>query len=250
MPPPAGIGPTARPASGALAADRRPGVAPVTLPPMAPPRVRAVAPALALGLALALALAACGAPGPAVSTDDGGPAARTADVSAGATSGAGAAATFDPGMLLAIPGAPSRPTGPTSDATLVRVVDGDTIRVLVDGVEERVRYIGMDTPELEMGTGATPEPYAEAATDANRRLLAGGRLVVERDVSERDRYGRLLRDVWIERNGSWTLVNLALVAAGYAQVATYPPDVKYAAALRAAQRAARDAGRGLWGLAP
>ena len=146
-----------------------------------------------------------------------------------------------------VPGAPDRPTGPTQDAAVVRVVDGDTIRVMVGGVEERVRYIGIDTPELNTSSPATPDPYAEAATQANARLLAGGRLVLEKDVSERDQYGRLLRNVWLERAGAWTLVNLALVAEGYAQVSTYPPDVKYVNVLVAAQRAAREEGRGLWG---
>lgn len=148
---------------------------------------------------------------------------------------------------LAVPGAPAEPTGPTREATLVRVVDGDTIRAVVDGVEERVRYIGIDTPEVRPNAPATPEPWADAATDANARLLAGGRLVLETDVSERDRYGRLLRDIWVERDGTWTLVNLALVAEGFAQVSTYPPDVKYVDALLEAQRQAREAERGLWG---
>jgi micrococcal nuclease len=141
-------------------------------------------------------------------------------------------------------------TGPTQDATLVRIVDGDTIRVMVGGVEERVRYIGIDTPELNTSSATTPDPYAEAATEANARLLAGGRLVLEKDVSECDRYGRRLRNAWIERDGAWTLVNLALVAEGFAQVSTYPPDVKYVDVLVAAQRAAREAGRGLWGGTP
>ncbi len=150
-----------------------------------------------------------------------------------------------------VAGDPSGPTGPTEEATLARVVDGDTIRVHVGGGEERVRYIGMDTPELNTASASTPQPYAEAATAANARLLgSGGRLVLERDVSDRDRYGRLLRDVWLEDGGRWTLVNLALVVEGFAQVATYPPDVKYVDSLLEAQHAARDARRGLWGTAP
>ncbi len=183
---------------------------------------------LATGLAVASVAAACG----------------TVPASPGRTP-----VTARPGAEppAAVAGAPARPTGPTQDATLVRVVDGDTIRVIVGGVEERVRYIGMNTPELNPGSTATPEPFAAAATDANARLLAGGRIVLEKDVSERDRYGRLLRDIWIERNGSWTLVDLVLVAEGYAQVSTYPPDVKYVDMLIAAQRAARAARRGLWG---
>jgi micrococcal nuclease len=183
---------------------------------------------VSLALWLALAAAACGggATSPGMSGGAPGPGSSTP---------------------APVPGAPDRPTGPTQDATLVRVVDGDTIRVMVAGVEERVRYIGIDTPELNTSSPATPDPYAEAATGANAQLLAGGRLVLEKDVSERDQYGRLLRNVWIEREGAWMLVNLALVAEGYAQVSTYPPDVKYVHVLLAAQRAAREDGRGLWG---
>lgn len=193
--------------------------------------LRGPAAVVSLALAAALAAAACG----------GGAAIP------GASAGSPGPGSATPAP---VPGAPDRPTGPTEDATLVRVVDGDTIRVLVDGVEERVRYIGIDTPELNAGAPATPDPYAAAATDANARLLAQGRLVLEKDVSERDRYGRLLRNAWVERDGAWTLVNLALVAEGYAQVSTYPPDVKYVDVLVAAQRAAREDGRGLWGGSP
>ncbi len=127
----------------------------------------------------------------------------------------------------------------------MRVVDGDTLRVVVGGEEERVRLIGIDTPEPDPPAPATPEPGAEAATAAITRLLAGdGRLVLERDVSERDRFGRLLRHAWVERGGRWQLLSLALVAEGHARVTTYPPDVKYVDALRSAQQAAREAGRG------
>ena len=197
---------------------------------------RAVDAAFALVLAAGLGLAGCAT-------------ANTAPSASSDAQTSGPGATLAP--IPAVPGAPDHPTGPTEHATLVRVVDGDTIRALVGGREERVRYIGMDTPEPHPASAATAEPYALAATDANARLLAGGNLVLEKDVSERDRYGRLLRDVWIERDGHWTLVNLQLVTEGYAQVSTYPPDVKYVDALLAALRAAREAGRGLWaGSAP
>jgi micrococcal nuclease len=189
---------------------------------------------LPLALACSLITASCGGP-------------ATPGSSGGSPGGPGATATPTPAPIL---GAPDRPTGPTQEATLVRVVDGDTIRVMVGGVEERVRYIGMDTPELNTNSAATPEPWADDATDANARLLARGRLILEKDVSDRDHYERLLRNAWVERDGAWTLVNLALVAEGYAQVSTYPPDVKYVDALLAAGRAAREAGRGLWGGSP
>lgn len=129
-------------------------------------------------------------------------------------------------------------------ATVVRVVDGDTVRVLLGGVEERVRYIGIDTPELSHPTRGV-EPFAREAAELNEQL-AGGRLVcLERDVSDRDRFGRLLRYAWLEDG---TMVNERLVEAGMARVATFPPDVRYVdERLLPAQRSAAEAGRGIWG---
>lgn len=206
---------------------------------MSAPRRPAPATRLVLVAALASALAACG----------GGttPAATTRSTASATPGATGSTVSTTP---VSVPGTPARPAGQTQDATLVRVVDGDTIRVVVVGVEERVRYIGIDTPELNTTSPATPDPFAESATDANARLLAGGRIVLERDVSERDQYGRLLRNIWVERDGAWTFVNLALVAEGYARVSTYPPDVRYADVLLAAQRTARETSRGLWGATP
>ncbi len=141
---------------------------------------------------------------------------------------------------------PAGPTGPFERATLVRVVDGDTIRAIVDGVEQRIRYIGIDTPE-SVAPGTPVEPFSLEATEENRRLLARGELILERDVSEVDRFGRLLRYVWVRHpSGEYTFVNLELVLRGYAQVATFPPDVRYTDHLLAAQREAREAGRGSW----
>lgn len=137
------------------------------------------------------------------------------------------------------------PTGPTERATVVRVVDGDTVHVLLRGVDERLRYIGMDTPE-SVRPGTSVEPFALAASSANRALVDGAAVVLERDVSETDRFGRLLRYVWLERPDGWLLVNLELVRSGFAQAATFPPDVKYVALYLEAERVARRAGRGLW----
>ena len=88
------------------------------------------------------------------------------------------------------------------------------------------------------------------ASDANRRLVEGKHVVLEKDVSETDRYGRMLRYVWIADGGAWLLVSLELLRRGLAQVSTYPPDVKYVDLYLAAQREAREAGRGLWGEPP
>jgi endonuclease YncB( thermonuclease family) len=136
-------------------------------------------------------------------------------------------------------GAECIPARPPEAATLVRVVDGDTIEVSVDGRTATVRYIGVNTPERG-------QPYYQEATDANRRLLGDGRLLLYKDVSETDRYGRLLRYVVAGDR----FVNLELVKAGYAQAATYPPDVACSQAFVAAEREARSAQVGLWAPAP
>lgn len=130
---------------------------------------------------------------------------------------------------------------------MVSVTDGDTVRVLLDGREVRVRYVGIDTPEV--GEGA--EPFGEEATAANAALVDGQTVTLERDVSETDRFGRLLRHVWIETDAGWVLVGRELLRQGLARVVTFPPDVKYHDdVLLPAQAAAREAGIGLWAEAP
>lgn len=130
-------------------------------------------------------------------------------------------------------------------ARVVRVVDGDTIVVEIDGREERLRYIGIDTPE-SVQPNTPVECFGREASAENARLVEGKRVVLERDVSDRDRYDRLLRYVYVVESGERIFVNEALVAGGFAFASTFPPDVKYEVAFRAAQRAARDAQRGLW----
>ncbi len=132
------------------------------------------------------------------------------------------------------------PAGATA-ARLIRVVDGDTIEVLADGVTETVRYIGVDTPERG-------QPGYQTATAGNAALLGEGALWLARDRSERDRYGRLLRYVY---NGEGVMVNEALVAQGWAQPVEYPPDTAHAEELRQAAVKAAQAGLGFWsGWAP
>ena len=163
------------------------------------------------------------------------------------------AASVSPSVGVAGPAAAAgletfTPTGPTQDGLIVDVTDGDTIRVMIDGVEHRLRYIGIDTPE-SVKPGSPVEPYALAASGANARLVEDARVVLEKDVSETDRFDRLLRYVWLppaDESDDWRLVNLALVEAGLAEAIDYPPDTKYSALLRAAEDAARAAGRGMW----
>lgn len=137
------------------------------------------------------------------------------------------------------------PTGPTQQAFVVRVVDGDTIRVRIGGEEYRLRYIGIDTPEV-VHPSRPVERTGREASGANARLVDGRTVVLEKDVSDTDRFGRLLRHVWIEEDGTWLLVSLELVRLGMAQVSTYPPGVKYTDLFLVAQREAREAGVGLW----
>lgn len=130
------------------------------------------------------------------------------------------------------------------------MVDGDTIHVEIDGEEYVVRYIGVDTPE-------TVDPrrpvgcFGPEASDYNRSLVEGRTVGLEKDVSETDDFGRLLRYVWLPAEASSSakpeMVNALLVAEGYAQVATFPPDVKYQDTFLQLQQEARLAGRGLWG---
>lgn len=123
-------------------------------------------------------------------------------------------------------------------AIVLDVVDGDTIRVDIDGHTYSVRYIGIDAPELR----PTIEPYGVAATEANERLVAGQTVLLESDVSDTDRYGRLLRYVWVGD----ILVNEELVRQGVARAGHYPPDLRYDERLRGAEDGARAAGLGLW----
>ena len=142
-------------------------------------------------------------------------------------------------------------TGPTPRVTLVRIVDGDTIRVRVAGVEERVRYIGMNTPE--MNEGARPPPPSPTRRPPPTRTpgssaRAAGSSSNATPRSATGTAGSCARS-GSTTAGRWTLVNLVLVEEGFAQVSTYPPDVKYVDALLAAQPDARAAGRGLCGRA-
>lgn len=127
-------------------------------------------------------------------------------------------------------------------ATVTNVVDGDTIDIspAVDGVD-RVRVIGVDAPETSFGI----EPLGYEATAFADSLLYGREITLEFDVERTDPYERVLAYVYLS-DGS--MFNERLVAEGYGQVATYPPNVKYVDRFLAAQESARTAGRGLWGL--
>ncbi|MBI4332456.1 MAG: thermonuclease family protein [Chloroflexi bacterium] len=130
-----------------------------------------------------------------------------------------------------------------TEASVVRVVDGDTIVVAMNGREYRVRYIGVDTPET-VHPSRPVEYFGKEASAKNKELVQGKTVKLEKDVSEADRYQRLLRYVWVDE----VMVNAELVRLGYAQVATYPPDVKYQGLFLKLQKEAKEAQRGLWGV--
>ncbi len=132
----------------------------------------------------------------------------------------------------------STPRGQRAQVT--HIVDGDTIYVTFGGATHRVRYILINTPE-------TDEPFGAAATAANQALVGGQTVYLVKDKSETDRYDRLLRYVYLPDG---TFVNAELVRQGFAQVATYPPDVSKLAEIRAAEAEARVAKRGLWAAGP
>lgn len=128
---------------------------------------------------------------------------------------------------------PSATEQENQESVLVtRVIDGDTIEI-ESGT--RIRYIGIDTPE-------PGECFGNEATEANSRLAAGKRVLLETDIQTHDRYGRLLAYVWLGD----TLINEELVRQGIATVTTYAPNVKYTDRFLEAQKEAREKKLGLW----
>ena len=129
-------------------------------------------------------------------------------------------------------------------ATITRVVDGDTVEVRIADRLERVRLLGIDTPE-SVKPGTPPECFSHEASEATSRYLPPGTAVdLVRDVEARDDYGRLL--AYVYRAVDHSFVNLWLAEQGYAGLLTYPPNVAHADQLRQAVARARQAGLGLW----
>ena len=128
-------------------------------------------------------------------------------------------------------------------AQVSRVVDGDTIEVTLGGQTYTVRYIGVNAPEID---GAKPERMGPEASAANQALVGGKTVYLEKDQSETDKYGRLLRYVFVGD----LFVNAELLRQGYAATQEYPPDLRHQPLLQQMEQEARQAGRGLWAAPP
>jgi micrococcal nuclease len=133
--------------------------------------------------------------------------------------------------------------GVETNALVVRVVDGDTLVVDIGGVEERLRLIGIDTPESVKPNSPVECFGKEASTFTAEMLPSGTSVRVERDVEARDDFGRLLGYVVLPDG---TFVNLEIVRQGYAQPLTIAPNVAHSVEFVAAARDAEAADRGLW----
>ena len=131
-------------------------------------------------------------------------------------------------------------------AKVVRVSDGDTFVATVNGRRERIRVIGVDTPE-SVAPNQPVEPYGKEASDFAKHYLDGETVRLAGDAEPRDRYGRMLAYVWLEDGTFW---NALLVAEGYAQQLTIPPNVTYAGLFRRLAADARRDDRGLWAEEP
>lgn len=129
-----------------------------------------------------------------------------------------------------------------NEALVLRVVDGDTIKVDYNGGEETVRFIGIDTPESVHPDKEKNVPYGKIATAFTKDKLENKKVSLEFDVEERDRYGRLLAYVYLDDK----MFNKTLLEEGHAMLATYPPNVKYVDDFTVLQEKAREEGKGLW----
>ena len=160
-----------------------------------------------------------------------------------------ACAALAAALLLAAGGCGSSEAGPNDEinGTVSRVVDGDTIVAELGGREERVRYIGIDTPE-SVKPNAPVECFGPEASHANEQLLPSGspiRLVV--GAEPRDRYGRLLAYIYrLDQGGQQLFVNAELLKRGYADTLVFPPNTRHAAEFAKLRSEARRAGLGLW----
>ncbi len=139
---------------------------------------------------------------------------------------------------------PKLTLNPNEQTVLVtKIIDGDTI--IIEG-DLKLRYIGIDTPET-LDPRRKIQCFGKEASAKNKKLVLGKQIYIEKDVSETDRFGRLLRYVYsLNDQGEKIMVNEQLVKEGFAYASAYPPDIKYQKKLEEAEVEAREKQRGLW----
>lgn len=125
---------------------------------------------------------------------------------------------------------------------VVRVVDGDTIVINYNGKNEKVRLIGVDTPESVHTDKSKNTKEGIKISEYTKSQLEGKKVILELDVQERDKYGRILAYVYLDG----VMYNKTLLELGYAKIATYPPNVKYVEEFKKLQKQARENKVGLW----
>lgn len=138
---------------------------------------------------------------------------------------------------------------------VVRVVDGDTAVIKINNENQKVRFIGMDTPEYNPSRNIS-KPWGKEATEFTKNLLENQIVYLEKDASDTDKYGRLLRYVWLEQPENPSrpsykeienqMANGILVRDGYARTKEYKPDVKYTSIMRDIEKEAKIEKIGLW----
>ena len=136
-----------------------------------------------------------------------------------------------------------------------RVVDGDTAEFVLNGEKKKLRFIGVDTPETVHPTKGE-QYYGKEASNFTKKSLEGKTVYLEKDVSDVDRYGRVLRYIWLEKPNDYKniskdeiknkMFNAILLKEGYAVTSTFPPDVKYESIFLDISRVARENEKGLW----
>ena len=129
-----------------------------------------------------------------------------------------------------------KPEGQLVKATVIRVIDGDTFEVHIQGSPVRVRVIGYDSPERDT-------PFSDTATKFLKALIEGREVLLESDVQALDRYGRRLYHVWLPQ----TLLSELMLLTGLGRQLTIPPNVRHVEFLTQAQKQGREIGLGLWG---
>ena len=147
-------------------------------------------------------------------------------------------------ILLFLAGCTPQSKSEVDNGTVIEVIDGDTVDLSIAGHRQRVRLIGIDTPETKHPTKPV-ECYGPEATTFTESLLARGtKIHIERDTEARDTYDRLL--VYLFRDSDNMFINLEIVLQGYAHMLTIEPNLAYLDRFVAASRGAQSNNRGLW----